>query len=139
MESFAQIKKDWESKAGLKWDDNRWNAMADVLTKTTEGKKLLSALVLKAGVDGTTFTAEIKKFSVKSTDSSPEFSIELGGITGISKKTQELVDNMNGAVVVTLRQAQSRLEFGKVPEGAKIESPADSTDKSPKAKSSKNK
>ncbi len=38
-------------------------------------------------MEAITFTAGIKKFAVKSTESSPEFSIELSGITGLTDKT----------------------------------------------------
>ena len=68
-----------------------------------------------------TFTAGIKKFSIKASEGTPQFSIELEGIVGLNKKTQEVVDNMSGAIIVTLTPAQSKLEFGKIPEGIKIE------------------
>ena len=60
-----------------------------------------------------TFTAGIKKFNIKSADGLPELSIELAAIVGLGKKAQDIVDSMNGPVVVTLTPAQSKLEFGK--------------------------
>ncbi len=88
-------------------------------------------------MEAITFTAGIKKFAVKSTDTSPEFSIELSGITGLSNKAEDLIASMNGAVIVTLKQAQSSLKFGEKPEGAKVESPADLPKSKSKIKPSK--
>lgn len=74
-------------------------------------------------LDKITFTAGIKKFEVKSGDGLPACSLVLDGITGLGKRMQDVVDKMNGAVLVTLVPAQSGLKFGEKPEGAKIESP----------------
>lgn len=73
-------------------------------------------------LDKITFMAGIKKFEVKSGNGLPACSLILDGISGLGKRMQDVVDKMNGTVLVTLVPAQSSLKFGEKPEGAKIES-----------------
>lgn len=63
-----------------------------------------------------TFTAGIKKFNIKAGETGPELSIELSGIVGLNKKAQDIIDNMDGALIVNFTPVQSKLEFGKKPE-----------------------
>lgn len=84
------------------------------------------------------FNANFRKLDVKkSAEGSIDFSIMLDGITGLDKRTQELVDTMSGPVIVTLIPTQSTLEFGKTPDLPKEKGVKPATSKSAKTKDKK--
>lgn len=45
---LAVIRKLWQEKTGLEWNDKRWSAMAEVLTETEDGRALLRQLCFVA-------------------------------------------------------------------------------------------